>query len=325
MNRVYITGMGLIMGTQVSGDGRCRYIDPGVLAEIDADPNHRYLDRVSKLSMMAVQLALQDRGPAVTKEQAIDYGLILGTEYGVLDSIHHFDLTALEKGPLAVSPMLFPNTVLSSAACQMSIRFSLAGPVYTVNNGFTSSLDAVGVAYQHVKQGLAPLMLAGGVDEITPLSLKIHQRTMQCAEASGFICIENGLPGTLARPLAEILEFHSAGGSGENWKERGNSLIQALQSSSGDGVWSPMDVDCVFCGTAYPEAEGVKIMERVCKNTGIQGKLKYSSMDVFGAIGIVQIIQALQSEPGQRVMIVNLDQELESALFIKTYNKECKQ
>ena len=83
--------------------------------------------------------------------------------------------------------MLFPNTVANAPASNVSIEYGLKGPNITFVQRFCSAESAVLAACRFIEEGRADVMLAGGVDELTPLMMKGFAALGQLhSHASGF-------------------------------------------------------------------------------------------------------------------------------------------
>ena len=68
----------------------------------------RDLDRSTRLICSAAKLALDDAHLQITDENAHSTGVSIGTTFGSLHSIFHFDRTGLIEGPPFVNPSHFP-------------------------------------------------------------------------------------------------------------------------------------------------------------------------------------------------------------------------
>lgn len=79
-------------------------------------------------------------------------GLYDGTELSNLEDCFIFDLTAKNQGPDRVSPMKAPSTIANAAASQMAIQTGIKGPNFSVCAGMAGSLQALDIAYLHLKQ-----------------------------------------------------------------------------------------------------------------------------------------------------------------------------
>lgn len=134
----------------------------------------RNLDRTTKLTLSAAQMALDDSGIKypLTGAEADEFGVSLGSTMGSVWSISEFDKEALRNGPRSVSPALFSNTVMNSPASHISIRFNIQGFNSTISTGFCSSIDAIYYAMNMIELYDYKVVLAGGVEEMCEQTYK---------------------------------------------------------------------------------------------------------------------------------------------------------
>lgn len=224
MNRVFITSSGIILGAESK---RGRRIKPEQYEPLLKNLQTRNVDRISKIALASAAMILNSHKSNIEN----NCGIILGTQFSATESIHNYDMEALEKGALSVNPSLFPNTVLNSPTCQISIQFSLPGPVYTLMNGLVSSLDAIGLGYNFIKTGMSQMVLAGGVDEACELQEKILSGGRDLGEAGGFLLLESVV--SEKKVLAEIVAYKSRKLNRDNAETIGD-LIHETLASAGD-------------------------------------------------------------------------------------------
>jgi 3-oxoacyl-(acyl-carrier-protein) synthase len=127
----------------------------------------KYFDRTARLLCVAASMAIEKSAWREDAGGGDDsrLGLIYGTMFGSAHSITAFDWTGITEGPNMVSPLEFPNTVISSPGGQAAIKHHLRGPNWTVCQGFSSSLHALQQASVSLKLGRSKALLAGGADE----------------------------------------------------------------------------------------------------------------------------------------------------------------
>lgn len=195
-HRVVVTGLGAIssLGPSVaetwrrllageSGIARVADLDPAEYACVirgdvnDADVPNRFLSakvvrntsRFSRLATEATGAALLDAGLLDDVLQPImplgDGGAVIGTCLGGThdDLLPAYD-TFKERGPGRVPPhlhVMFPHNL---AAYTIQSRFGLGGPSSTVVTACATGAQAIGTAFDEVRQGRAPVMVAGAVE-----------------------------------------------------------------------------------------------------------------------------------------------------------------
>jgi hypothetical protein len=144
---------------------------PGEFQKNFPDISPKYIDAISLLAGIAAGRALRGAASRLTDAERLDFAVILGSAFGAIDSTVEFDTQALLKGPNAVNPMDFPNTVANAAGSRIGIWLQLKGPNVTLTNGGTSLIDALGFALQGYNAGLFTQCLAGAADKV-PAFLK---------------------------------------------------------------------------------------------------------------------------------------------------------
>jgi 3-oxoacyl-[acyl-carrier-protein] synthase II len=161
------TAIGPITGFALEG------VLPRLGAEVPAsalpegDETRRW-GRLSTMTVTACRQAVADAGLHAA-EQLAQTGLVVGSEFGDLRSTEAFGLGFLRKGPLGLSPLLFPNTVMNAMAGNTSIALGLKGPMLTLNQHGVAGEAAVTRAVALIRAGRAPAVIACGVDELFPL------------------------------------------------------------------------------------------------------------------------------------------------------------
>jgi 3-oxoacyl-[acyl-carrier-protein] synthase II len=131
----------------------------------------RRWSRLSQMTVAACRQAVVDAGLHGVQTMG-HVGLVVGTEFGDLRSTEAFGLGFLRKGPLGLSPLLFPNTVMNAMAGTTSMALGLKGPMLTLNQQGIAGEIAVVRAIGLIRAGRAPAVIACGVDELFPTLYK---------------------------------------------------------------------------------------------------------------------------------------------------------
>ena len=136
----------------------------------------RRLDKASQFTIAASKMAIEDGKVNLNKFDRKRIGIILGSGFGGLESSRLFHKDQVLKGPSNISPMLFPNTVPNAAASYTSIELKITGINTTFVQSFCSAEAAIYFAFLKLKQNKADMVLAGGVDELSPMLFHAYDR-----------------------------------------------------------------------------------------------------------------------------------------------------
>ncbi len=133
-----------------------------VSALLDRDSERRR-SRVCQLTVAACRLAAMDAKTAGGPQ----LGIVVGSEFGDLRSTEEFFGAFLRRGPAALSPLIFPNTVMNTMAAAAAIALDARAASVTINQATIAGDLAVIRAAALVAGGYARMMIAGGVDELS--------------------------------------------------------------------------------------------------------------------------------------------------------------
>lgn len=157
----------------------------------------RKLDRGSQFAVAAAAGALAEAGILNGTVPAGRIGIALGCGFGGIANSAEFLTGYFQHGAGGLSPVLFPNTVANAPASNVSIEYGIKGPNITFVQRFCSAESAVLAACRFIEEGRADIMLAGGVDELTPLMMQgfaalgqLHSHASGFGEGSGILVLE---------------------------------------------------------------------------------------------------------------------------------------
>jgi 3-oxoacyl-[acyl-carrier-protein] synthase II len=158
----------------------------------------RRLDRATQLALVAAHCALADAGLLADDGKCrVDEraGTILGTSRGATERLEASFERFLTRGPEGMSPHVSPFTTTGSLSAAVAQRFGLRGPNLTVSAACSSATQAIGVAFDAVRQGRADIMLAGGAEAcLTPFCVSM-------LDAAGILSHRNDAPAAASRPF----------------------------------------------------------------------------------------------------------------------------
>lgn len=157
----------------------------------------RKLDRASQFVVATVGMALADAGIVKGAFPSDRIGIALGSGFGGIANASELLSGYYQAGVSGLSPMLFPNTVANAAASNASIEYGLQGPNITFIQRFCSAESAILAACRFIEEGRADIMLAGGVDELTPQMIRgfavtgqLHRFAAGFGEGCGILVLE---------------------------------------------------------------------------------------------------------------------------------------
>ncbi len=198
LNRVVVTGYGAVtpLGLNIedtwqgliagkSGIGSISLFDAAsfnikIAAEVKSfnpvsymDPTTaRYTDRFTQFAIAASLQAIKSAGLTVDENNRYDFGILVGSGIGGLDSLTQQFQTLTARGPSRVSPHLVPMMIADAASAQVSINTGIRGPNFSLISACATGTDAIGIAYKMVRWGEVKAMVVGGADAaVTPIGL----------------------------------------------------------------------------------------------------------------------------------------------------------
>ena len=132
----------------------------------------RYMDRFTQFAVAASLQAVEAARLTINTDNAEETGVIIGNSVcGLLTVSEQFRVLS-EMGPRRISPVLAPTMTGDAAPVQVSLILGTKGVSYSPSSTCSSGADAIGQAYELIRQGNAKIMIAGGTEApIIPLVL----------------------------------------------------------------------------------------------------------------------------------------------------------
>ncbi len=195
-HRVAVTGLGVVSPVGVgleefweglkagrNGISRVTHFDPTdfpshMAAEVkDFDPKEwvdaksiNRMDRFTQFSLASSKMALDDAGLFDASFDESRAGVIIGSGIGGSETIEKSHSSLSEKGPKSLNPFFVSKVLINMAACMVSIKYGLKGPLSAPSVACSTGSNAIGEAFRIIQRGDADIMLAGGSEAcITPL------------------------------------------------------------------------------------------------------------------------------------------------------------
>lgn len=129
----------------------------------------RSMGRVAKLAVRAAERALDDAG-LLGDESIKDgrMGVACGSSTGSTEEIKAFGNMLLNSVADGLNANSYVRMMPHTTAANISIFFGLKGRLIPTSSACTSGSQGIGYAYEAIKFGRLPLMLAGGAEELCP-------------------------------------------------------------------------------------------------------------------------------------------------------------
>lgn len=129
--------------------------------------NLRRMDRIGKVVVSSVRLAIDDSGLDLKEEDSGRIGISVGTGLGSSDTVDQFFRSLLRDGPLGATPLLFQTAVPNAITSHCAIEYGIKGVNITFSHKESSTEMAMAFAYHLLKEGRADVIFAGGGDELS--------------------------------------------------------------------------------------------------------------------------------------------------------------
>ena len=129
------------------------------------------MDRFAQFSLAASVMGMEDAGLTLHPFDPKRAGVIIGSGIGGSETIEKGYTQLQAKGPRSLNPFFVSKILINMAACLVSIRFGLKGPLSSPSVACSTGANAVGDAFRILQRGNADIMLAGASEAcITPLA-----------------------------------------------------------------------------------------------------------------------------------------------------------
>lgn len=123
-------------------------------------------DRFTQFTLLAAEEAINQSGLSFAGELAAKSGVVLGTAGGGVSTWDDNYRSVYEDGKNRVHPFVVPKLMNNAAASHVSMAYNLKGPSFTVSTACASSNHAMAQAFQMVRSGMSPVMIAGGSESM---------------------------------------------------------------------------------------------------------------------------------------------------------------
>src|ERR1051326_7800875 len=132
----------------------------------------RRTDPYERFAIATSKQALAQSGLQITKDNADDIGVYIGSGIGGLTTWQDQFKVLFEKGPERISPH-FPNMIIVDGAPGIvSIMTGAKGPNWAAVSACATSSNTIGEAWETIRRGDARAMIAGGSEKgVSPIAM----------------------------------------------------------------------------------------------------------------------------------------------------------
>jgi len=154
----------------------------------------RSMGRVSQMAVAAGERALADAGLLGNPDIADGrMGAACGSSTGSTADVRAFAHMLLDGIALGLNANSYIRMMPHTTAANLSIFFGLKGRLIPTSSACTSGSQGIGYAYEAIKFGRVPMMLAGGAEELCPTEAMVF-------DALYATSVKNDAPALTPRP-----------------------------------------------------------------------------------------------------------------------------
>ena len=234
--KVYIVSAGLALPFEgadesvISAAGNARAVDEDITRSgKDIFDGFRRMNRLGKLAAVSSKKAADRCG--LGNDDLEKTGIIFGTGIGPMVSICDYYSSVAKDRSSCGNPRIFPNTVVNSSACHVSLALGCKGETMTLTDGEMSGLTSLAAAFEIIRSGGGERELVIGADETSQLIADVlkNSGTSPYFEGSGTFIAESGECAEKAghRPLAEVAGY--GWGRSKAGKSCGDAVREAME------------------------------------------------------------------------------------------------
>lgn len=341
MRRVVVTGIGMItpFGDQsetfnglLSGKtclstkdelreiSGLRSLMAGTIDSFDYEANlkcERTMGRVAKLAAFSTKSALSDSG--LYEDPIIGSGA-LGIAYGSGNGAYSAYLEAAklitEKRARALTTTSYHRGMSHTCAVNIGLNFGITGRIVPTSSACTSGSQAVGYAYEAIKNGYQEVMIAGGAEEFNPMIATLfdvlfasstglpkpfskNRDGMVVAEGACSLILESldRAEQRDARVYGEIVGFHTNSDGYHMTNPKLETTEVCVRRALEDAKIEPKSIDYVCAhatGTVVGDSIEAELYSRVFGDTTKISSLKGHLGHTLGACGAIEIALTLK-------------------------------
>ena len=295
-------------------------------ADYLGDKGLKYLTKGTKFLTSAIKMALEDARLNTNGHFPEHAGVIIGSALGNYSQTTDYTYNIFKLGPEKLLPMASFDVALNSSINFASVFFKLKGPSRTISSGFTSSMDAIGNAFNLIRSGRDNLLIAGVVEQLSLDSYLIfllqgllsgsnnsgpelsrpfgrHRNGFVLGEG-GYVVILEELESALSRGAkiyGEVIGYGTTyiGSNRFSLEEKISRVQRVMELALEDGSLSGESLDLIYAnGNSSKlldmiEARAIKGLSGDASKKALVTSVKPLAGECYGAAGALQVVSCV--------------------------------
>ncbi len=137
------------------------------ITEYISKKDARKMDKFIHYGLAAGCQAIEESGLEITEANAQRIGVAIGAGIGGVTGIENSYGAYLEGGPRKISPFFVPANIINMVAGNLSIKYGLKGPNFSIVSACSTGTHNIGEAANMIRYGMVDVMVAGGAEMAT--------------------------------------------------------------------------------------------------------------------------------------------------------------
>jgi len=135
----------------------------------------RGLGRVGQLALVCADRALANAGIRADDPELKNgrCGVAYGSSMGSIESLLDFYSMLVLNDVKKITATTYIKAMPQTCAANLGVFFGLTGRIITTNTACTSGSQAIGFAYEAIRQGVQDMMIAGGAEELSAMDAAV--------------------------------------------------------------------------------------------------------------------------------------------------------
>jgi 3-oxoacyl-[acyl-carrier-protein] synthase II len=137
------------------------------ISDYVSEKEAKKMDKFIHYGMAAGCQAISDAGLEIDDSNRRRIGVAIGSGIGGITGIENNYEAYRTKGPRRISPFFVPANIINMVAGNLSIKFGLKGPNYSIVSACSTATHNIGEAAIMIRHGYVDVMIAGGAEMAT--------------------------------------------------------------------------------------------------------------------------------------------------------------